>query len=69
MFRIINPDTPCGRITNAPELRFFLNFPKISVGMNDNSQKSPIFVKNNATALNTIYSPPYREGQGVGLFP
>ena len=47
MFRITNPDTLCGRITNAPELRFFLNFPKISMGMNGNSRKLPIFVKNN----------------------
>ena len=69
MFRITNPDTLCGRITNAPELRFFLNFPKISMGMNDYSPKPTIFVKNNATALNTIYSPPYREGPGEGLSP
>ena len=50
MFRITNPDTLCGRITNAPELILhskLLNFPKISMGMNDNSRKSPIFVKNN----------------------
>ena len=77
VFRIINPDTLCGRITNAPELVLhskLLNFPKISVGMNDNSRKSPIFVKNNHLQpprgeYNSLWSYPHpllrKEGPGV----